>query len=155
MPLVYLRDRPELFSLVARWIWDEWHYLLVQRSAAEFEVWLRTARRGAGLPTTLVLIEDDHPVGTVSLESADMDIRPDLTPWLASLYVVPAARRRGFGRLLVRAAEVEASSLGITQLFLYTPAHEGFYAALGWESFEACEYRATPVVVMRRRITPA
>ncbi len=152
MPLVYLRDCPEFFPLVARWIWDEWHHLLAQQSPAEFEAWLRSGGRGCGLPTTLVRVDEGVPVGTVSLESDDMDIRPDLTPWLASLYVVPAHRGRGLGRTLVRAAEEEARSLGITTLYLYTPEHESFYAALGWERFEQCEYRAVPVTVMRRRL---
>lgn len=154
MPLVYLRDCPEFLPLVARWIWDEWHELLAQKTAADFEAWFRMAERGCGLPTTLVLTEDGEPVATVSLESDDMDIRPDLTPWLASLYVVPAHRGRGLGRSLVRAAEEEARSLGITRLYLYTPEHEGFYAALGWERFAQCDYRGEAVTVMRRRIKP-
>ena len=154
MPLVYLRARPEFFPLVAGWVWDEWHHLLAQKSAAEFEAWLRADGRGCGLPTTLLLIEEGGPIATVSLECDDMEIRPALTPWLASLYVVPARRGRGLGRRLVRAAEEEARSLGITELFLYTPAHENFYAALDWERMERCEYRATPVTIMRRRIKP-
>ena len=152
MSLVYLRDCPEFFPLVARWIWDEWSELLAQKTPEDFEAWFRAGGRGCGLPTTLVLIEDGEPVGTVSLESDDMDLRPDLTPWLASLYVVPSHRGHGFGRKLVRAAEEEARSLGITRLYLYTPEHEEFYAALGWERFVQCDYRATAVTVMRRQI---
>ena len=152
MSFVYLRDRPEFFPLVARWIWEEWAPLLTQRSAEEFEHWLRSDGRGCGLPTTLVLTADDEAVGTVSLECDDMEVRPEFTPWLASLYVLPARRGHGLGRALVRAAEEEARSLGITRLFLYTPAHEDFYTTLGWEAFERCEYRATAVTLMRRRI---
>lgn len=154
MPFVYLRDQPQSVSLVARWIWEEWHHLLTQESPAEFETWLRLDARGCGLPTTLLLLENGVPVGTVSLESDDMEIRPRLTPWLASLYVVPAQRGRGLGRLLVWAAEEEARSLGITRLYLYTPAHENFYSTLGWERFEQCDYRGAPVTIMRRRIKP-
>jgi GNAT superfamily N-acetyltransferase len=155
MPLVYLRDRPEFFPVVAGWIWDEWRHLLGQRSRAEFEAWLRAGGRGPGLPTTLVEIGDGAPVATVSLESDDMDIRPDLTPWLASLYVVPAQRGRGLGRMLVRAAEEEARTRGVAELYLYTPAQEDFYAALGWERLERCAYRATAVTIMRRSLKPA
>lgn len=155
MPLVYLRDCPEFFPVVAGWIWEEWQHLLGQPSRGEFEAWLRVGGRGCGLPTTLVRIDDGVPVATVSLESEDMEIRPDLTPWLASLYVVPAQRGRGLGRALVRAAEEEARSLGVPELYLYTPGQEAFYAALGWERLERCEYRATPVTIMRRSIKPA
>jgi predicted N-acetyltransferase YhbS len=154
MPLAYLRDRPEFFPLVANWIWDEWKHLVAQRSAQEFEAWMRAGRRGRGLPTTLVWIEDEQPVATVSLECDDMEIRPDLTPWLASLFVLPAHRGRGLGRALVRAAEAEAHALGVGELFLYTPEHEDFYTALGWERCEQCAYRTVPVTIMRRRLKP-
>jgi GNAT superfamily N-acetyltransferase len=155
MPLAYLRDRPDLFPVVAGWIWGEWSHLLAQRSLPEFEAWLRRGGRGPGLPTTLVQIDNAGPIATVSLECDDMDLRPDLTPWLASLYVLPASRGRGLGRALVRAAEEQARALGVTELFLYTPAQEKFYAALGWERLEQCVYRAAPVTIMRRQLKPA
>lgn len=154
MPLYHLGDRPEFFPIVAQWIWDEWRELLVQQSAAEFAAWFRSAPRGAGLPTTLIELERGVPVGTVSLECDDMEIRPDLTPWLASLYVVPAFRGRGLGRRLVRAAEDAARLRGCTQLFLYTPGQEKFYAALGWSLLETCRYRTFEVTIMRRELTP-
>lgn len=154
MQLVRLGDRPEFFPLVAQWIWDEWNSLLTERSPIEFEAWLRAGGRRVGLPATLVWIENDEPVATVSLESDDMEIRPELTPWLASLYVLPSRRGRGLGRALVRAAEAEAQSLGIAELYLFTPGQETFYAPLGWERFEQCEYRAVPVTIMRRRLKP-
>ena len=155
MPFIYLRDCPECFPIVAGWIWDEWKHLVAQRLLAEFEAWLRQDVRGSGLPTTLVRVEGGMPIATVSLESDDMEIRPDLTPWLASLYVAPEYRGRGHGRALVRAAEDEARSLGLSVLYLYTPGQERFYAALGWEPIEQCEYRASPVTIMRRRLKPA
>ncbi len=150
MRYVYLRDRADLIPLVARWIWDEWRHLLAQQTLEEFAAWFRGSERGCGLPTTIVLLINDAPVGTVSLECDDMDIRPDLTPWLASLFVAPAHRRRGLGRALVHAAEEEARSLAIEKLFLYTPGQEEFYAALGWQRVEACRYRGAPVTIMAR-----
>ncbi|MEA3207180.1 MAG: hypothetical protein QOE70_237 [Chthoniobacter sp.] len=152
MPLAYLRDRPDLFPLLAQWIWDEWGHLLVQRSAQEFEAWLRTAKRGPGVPTTLIWLESGEPVGTVSLESDDMEIRRDLSPWLASLYVVPAHRGRGLGRALVQAAVEEARTAGVPTLYLYTPGQEGFYTALAWERLETSAYCGVPVTIMRRRL---
>jgi GNAT superfamily N-acetyltransferase len=155
MPIVYLHDYPHFFPLAARWIWEEWRHLLAQSSCEEFECWLRTGVRVHGLPTTLLWLEDGEPVATVSLESDDMEIRPELSPWLASLYVLPSHRGRGLGRAMVRAAEEEASALGVAELYLYTPAHERFYLALGWETFDRCNYRETSVTIMRRGLRPA
>jgi len=152
MRFTYLRERPDLAPLVARWIWDEWRHLLTQQTLEEFTEWFRGSERGSGLPTTMVLLVDEMPVGTVSLECADMDIRPDLSPWLASLYVEPAQRGRGYGQALVRAAEVEARALAIPELFLYTPGQEHFYAALGWQFVGTSSYRAEPVTIMSRSL---
>lgn len=152
MPIVLLRDCPDFLPQVARWIWDEWRHLLTQESLAEFESWFRLGGRGDGLPTTLVWIEAGTPVATVSLENDDMELRPDLSPWLASLYVTPAWRGRGLGRALVAAAENAAREREVRELFLYTPAQESFYGALGWEVLERCDFRAQPVTVMRRQL---
>ena len=155
MHFIYLRDRPDLAPLVAQWIWDEWHHLLVQKTLPQFAAWFRGGERGSGLPTTLVLLVDEEPAGTVSLECDDMDIRSDLTPWLASLYVTPARRGLGYGQALVRRAEAEARTLGIEELFLYTPGQAEFYAALGWQLVETCSYRDAPVTIMARALSLA
>lgn len=152
LPPVHLHERPEFFPLVAQWIWSEWRHLLTQQTLGEFEHWLRQGRDGRGLPATLLWMEDGSPLATVSLECDDMEIRPESSPWLASLYVLPAHRRRGIGRALVRAAEAEARMQGVRELYLFTPDHEPFYAALGWERMEQCEYRSTAVTIMKRAL---
>ena len=155
MKFAYLVDRPELFPLVAQWNWEEWGSLLVERSAAEFERWLRIHVRREAVPTTLLVFESDAVVGTVSLVDHDLENRTDLSPWLASLYVVPAQRGKGFGRALVWAAMDEARRLGFETLHLYTPGQEAFYAALGWERADAMRYRDRSITIMRCRLDVA
>lgn len=150
MQLISLVDCPEHFPLVAQWNWDEWSHLLNQRSAAEFEQWLRENLQPNRVPMTLLAIEEGRPVGTVSLIDHDLEPRPELSPWLASLYVIPSERGRGLGKWLVGQAEDKARELGLKQLHLYTPGQEPFYAALGWERVELYPYRGEMVAIMRR-----
>jgi hypothetical protein len=97
MKLAYLADHPEFCPLVAQWNWDEWHTLLVERSAAEFEAWLRANVRWYAIPTTLLAFEGVAVVGTVSVVDYDLELSNDLSPWLASLYVAPLHRGKGQG----------------------------------------------------------
>ena len=58
---------------------------------------------------------------------------------LASLFVLPRARGRGIGAALVRACVVLAASERVPRLWLFTPEHAGFYAALGWDTRDVAD----------------
>jgi N-acetylglutamate synthase-like GNAT family acetyltransferase len=49
-----------------------------------------------------------------------MDTRLDLAPWLASVLVAPAYRRRGVGSALAERVVEEARALAVETLYLYT-----------------------------------
>ena len=80
---------------------------------------------------------------------------PELTPWLASLYVIPAKRRQGFGAALVRRLTDEARQLGFANLYLYTPSEEKFYGGLGWSTLEQTTYAGKPATVMVYDLSPS
>ena len=91
--IVRIAERPDLVPMVAQWLWDEWHLdagdsLEAIRNAV-------AASSTSGPPQTFVLLVDNRPVGTSSLVAHDLDERPDLTPWLAGVLVIPEARGRG------------------------------------------------------------
>src|SRR5688572_13759565 len=46
------------------------------------------------------LLDDNVPVGTASLVNSDLPSRPDLTPWLAGVLVLPAFRGQGYSAAL-------------------------------------------------------
>lgn len=154
MDIAYLGNRPEFFPLVAGWIWEEWRDVIEQPTVSEFEQWMRRGGRRRGLPTTLLWMEQGMPIGTVSLELDELGISPELSPWMASLYVLPAHRGRGLGRALVRLALEEARAFGVEMLHLYTPHHQDYYRALGWEYVEECRLRGQIVTLMRRPPPP-
>lgn len=149
----HLADCPETIPQIAGWLYQEWGRFnpgaSVERGIQRLEQRLDRDH----VPLTLVAHADGQPVGTVSLVDCDMDTRPDLSPWLASLYVLPEHRRRGVGKALVEALVREARRLGIGSLYLFTYGEEAFYARLGWQKFEDCNYQGREVVIMRKTVT--
>ena len=78
----------------------------------------------------------------------DMDTRTELSPWLAGVFVAVESRKQGIGAALVRRVIVDAWSLGIDRLYLYTLNSEQFYSHLGWSVVERTKYRGVDIVVM-------
>jgi predicted N-acetyltransferase YhbS len=99
-------------------------------------------------PMTLVAFDGPTPVGSVSLVELDAPEFDDLSPWLASLWVRPASRRRGIGGALVDAAVGRAARCGWTRLHLFTPDHADWYAARGWRRVERRHLGVTAVDVL-------
>ena len=101
-----------------------------------------------GIPLTLIAFWDGQPAGTASIYVHDLDTRPDLSPWLAAVYVAPPYRKQGIGSELVKAVESAALRLKINRLYLFTPDQDHFYTRLGWSVLERVEYWNKTVVVM-------
>lgn len=106
----------------------------------------------AQVPTTVIALSGNCLLGSASLIAHDMDTHPELSPWLASVYVAPEHRKRGIGRTLVQRIVAEAASLGLDSLYLFTPDKERFYTHLGWTVLERTMYRGYAQVVMVRHI---
>jgi GNAT superfamily N-acetyltransferase len=145
---------PHLAEPVARWLWEEWG----RKKGRPFErilarVSSRTARNG--LEQCVVLLDDATPAATASLVAEDADSRPDLSPWLASVFVAPAARGRGYGRVVVTAVESAAREAAIPTLWLFTDSAAGLYASLGWRDAGLLEENGKTYALMRRDFTNA
>jgi predicted N-acetyltransferase YhbS len=107
-----------------------------------------------GIPATYVLLIDGAVTGSVSLIDCDDigDVRPDLSPWLASLYVEPSRRRLGNGSALVKHCIEQAKQLGCSTLYLYTDTHSKFYERFGWRAIERRVSRGLDVSVMALKL---
>ncbi|HEY5468875.1 MAG TPA: GNAT family N-acetyltransferase [Coriobacteriia bacterium] len=152
MRIEYLADLPSLVPELALLHFEQWGYLRPNQTLEERTRRLQDACGRGGVPTVVVALEDDALCGSAMLIANDMDTRPDLTPWLAGVYVVERFRGRGYGTALVARVESEASAIGVERLYLYTPSTAEFYARLGWTVDERCEYLGQEVTVMSRPI---
>lgn len=105
------------------------------------------------LPQTLVMLDGDTPIGTVSLRDND-GIREDLTPWLGTLIVHPDYRRQGVGETLIEAIKLRCQSLGFDKLYLFVldPVLPQWYQKLGWKEIARDMYHIHKVTVMEMQI---
>lgn len=133
--IVQLAERPELLAIVAGWIYNEWWIDIDGASLGKLTDRLHTHLVADRFPLTLLASLDCRPVGTATLLAHDVGTEqwPELSPWLAAVYVVPEYRCRGVGAALVNAAVDKAAALGVPSLYLLTNSREGFYARQGWQ----------------------
>jgi GNAT superfamily N-acetyltransferase len=145
-----LADHVERVPTIARWHHAEWNRLNPALTLEAREARIRKRANRGGIPTTLVALVEDELAGSASLVEDDMDTHPELTPWLASVYVPPEFRRRGVASALTRAIEAQAAREGVETLWLWTPDQERLYARLGWTMVAREPYRGVEATIMRK-----
>ncbi len=135
-----LGECPGYAPVLAYWSYNLWY----RSRPIGYDLIIKAYRQraaGAGVPAAFVAIEEDMPVGMVSLKNDDLWSRKDLNPWLASLYVVPEFRRRGIAEALVGAVIEKARGLGYPELYLFLGHEDGldlalYYGNRGWQYME-------------------
>ncbi|MBV9829805.1 MAG: GNAT family N-acetyltransferase [Alphaproteobacteria bacterium] len=146
LAIVTTSDRPELAAITGRWRWEAFF----RNDGTRLEDMLNAERIGAKisslLPTTFVMLADDEPVGMASLVERDLEDRPDLTPWLAGVYVIPEARGRGHATRLIYAVEDLANDEGIATLWLYTASARGLTSAWAGQPPRSCTGSASSIL---------
>ncbi len=149
MRIEWIGDCPACVPRLARWHVTAFADVLATWTIDEAAFELRGHIARLAVPTTWVAFDEDQVVGSVSLLASDPPAPDRYAPWLATLFVDPAARGRGIGSALVRRAVAEANGLGLPELHLWTPEHADFYVRLGWQSLGAQCYGGVPVTLMR------
>jgi GNAT superfamily N-acetyltransferase len=146
-----------LLSPLAKFHHEEWSHVSPFSTPVEHEKKLLSRIGPHPPPATYLLLLDDQLVGSVSLLKHDdiANVRPDLSPWLASLFVVPKNRGRGYGRKLLIYCIDQARALGFPSLYLYTHTHTDFYVRLGWRAIEERTSRCANVTVMQMTLDSA
>ncbi|MEJ8555047.1 GNAT family N-acetyltransferase [Tepidibacter sp. Z1-5] len=136
MDIVYLCDYTQYTEIVARWIFEE--FVKSIRPEVTFDMVLNRVkeRNKYDIPVTLIVLEGDLCLGTVSLFNNDLKNRPNLEPWLASLIVNKEFRNRGIGKLLVDEIIKIAKNRDYKQLYLRTEKAVDYYKKLGWDYIE-------------------
>ncbi|RUR37930.1 GNAT family N-acetyltransferase [Vreelandella populi] len=146
-------DSPHV-PIVARWTFETWgQQLHPGRTFAEAVEETRLECGERGVPSLFVALANGVAVGTASLIAEDISSRPELAPWLASVFVLPQWRGRGIASRLVQRVEQEAFENGIKRFYLYTPDQQALYRRLGWQDLEQLTYGGETVTIMSRQLT--
>jgi GNAT superfamily N-acetyltransferase len=147
--VVSTAERPDLAPVVAAWLWAEFSRARGSSLDETLEA-VRISATAERMPRTFVLLVDGKPVGMASLAAQDLETRPDLTPWLAGVFVEPAARGQGLAGHLIGAVEDECRRLSIPTLWLYTRSAEKVYRRAGWRTVETFALGDRSYALMRR-----
>lgn len=148
MRIEYLADCRAHVPRLAEWLHREWGYLHEHDSVERRAARLEARSTGGGIPVAFVAVDGDTLLGTASLVHDDLETRPELGPWLASVYVAPEHRRRGVASALVHRVVEEAQELQVPLLYLWTIDQERLYGGLGWEAAERLRFRDEDIVIM-------
>ena len=154
LSIAYLADYPQYLPNVAGWDFNEWGHHSPTKTVQDYEAAFRSLLNRDTIPLTVIGLWDGIPAGMSSIFVQDMDIHPELTPWLAAVYVSADYRDKGIGSKLVGAIEEIAARLRIARLHLWTPDKEHFYSRLGWSVLERPVYFNQPVALMSKAILP-
>ena len=127
LQIIALSAHPDLAPVVATWRVGAFGY---PGGWTVEELTALLLAPSMGPEETFILLDQGRPVGTASLLREDLETRPDLTPWLAGLFVEPAFRGRGYGTMLVRRVETFARDASVPALWLYTLSAERLTHAL-------------------------
>jgi len=148
MRIESIADHPELVETVARWQLEEWgHHDPTDSLAARIaSIGAQTDRNR--ISTTAIALDGDKPLGSASLVAHDMPTHPELSPWLASVYVAPAARGRGVASALVRHIVRQVAAMGVGRLYLFTESARELYEKLGWYVIAEEHFEGIPVTIM-------
>jgi GNAT superfamily N-acetyltransferase len=144
-----LADGPGLAASIAKLQFELWGPLTGFQSMPEYARFLDASTHTAGLPTVLVAKRAEIFLGSVNLLANEMTIRPELSPWLAQLFVVDAERGSGVGSALIRSVIDHAKNLGFRRIYLYTSGTlPNYYVSRAWRRIEEVEYLGKTRTIM-------
>lgn len=141
--------------IIAKWIYDEWAYVYPQKSLQDIQKTLISRINEREMPITLVAHDERGILGTASLKAEDLDIAPELTPWISSVYVHPDYRGEGIGTALAAEIERVARELGFTRLHLFNPLAQGIFEKLGWNLLKTSRYRGKELAILVKHLPPS
>lgn len=152
--IVTTAERPDLAHTTGTWRWEAFFRDGETSLAETLELDAQCASSHDVMPTVLVMLENQQPVGMVALCLDDLAGMPELNPWLAGLYVDPKHRGRGHSLTLIHELEVLARNAGIERLSLYTAEAVGLYSKAGWTTLERFDADDKTFSIMQKQLSP-
>ncbi len=136
--IIYLSEQPQLYKTCAAWFFGQWGCHEENSSLDEALEKFKGCAQKEQIPLTFLALHDGLPVGMASLWDKDFEERPDLSPWLAAVYVHPKYRGKDIATLLCMRCKEEAKHIfNIRKLYLITSqAKEGLYKKVGFDIIE-------------------
>ena len=152
MRIEYLADNIQYIPILGRSFYNEWGYLKPSTSIKYYETKLKNSINRNVLPIAFVAMLKDTLMGTISLVKYEMDSLTDITPCIASLYILPEHRKKGVSKLLINHVIEKVKELQYSTIYLFTVDKESFYNKYGWSTLENIKYHDQRVVIMSKKL---
>lgn len=148
-----LADIKSAIPVLATWHHQEWLHL----NDPDYNLNVRIAdyeqiANANSFPAMFVAHQNMKPLGSVRLIAEDMDTHPELSPWLASLYVHQDYQRKGIGSALIKKIEHTAGKLNFKTIYLFTEDKQAIYKNLAWQVFANETYLNQAVTIMSKTL---
>ena len=144
----YLGNYPQHIPVIAEWHQNEWSHISPELTTKKRIENYSLYRNQPDIPCCIIALEDGNLAGSVSLVKCDLETRPHMGPWLASLYVNQAFRSRGIASGLIEACLDIARQLNIPKIYLFTPDQTAFYQKRGWQIVESTSHHGESIDIM-------
>ena len=129
-----VQDIQHAIPFLAPYHHEEWQHLNNENFSIKDRVEeYKSAGDPDELPVMLVAHQGIDCFGSVRLVAHDMDNHPELSPWLASLYVLKEYRYQNIATRLIDALIAKARMLGIQVVYLYTEHQADYYQKRNWK----------------------
>ncbi|MBQ7343368.1 MAG: GNAT family N-acetyltransferase [Clostridia bacterium] len=126
--IIRITDNPELIDTLAGWFNSKWG---IPKEAYLDSMNEATARDSA-VPEWYAVIDNGDIIGGAGVIENDFHDRPDLSPNVCALYVIPKRRGQGIAGELLAKISADMNKRGVKTLYLVTD-HTSFYERYGWE----------------------
>ena len=108
--ILWLNERMLHCAELAQWIHAQFPYEFREQALENWQAELASGQLD-GSWQSLIAVEGEHLLGSASLARDDLPSRPELSPWLACVYVRPECRGRGLAECLIEAICAQARSI--------------------------------------------
>lgn len=153
MQIVSLADKKEFIWELAELHHGEWKHFNPLLSLEKRAELIDKAAGQEGIPSVFIATSGSRLIGSAAVVRQDMDTKPELSPWLAAVYVKEDYRHQGIAAKLIARCEQEVAHSGIKTWYLYTEFASKLYERLGWCLMERCVYKGVVVSVMSKAIS--
>lgn len=118
-------------NIITTWMYNWWG----EKDGYSFEgvkCFVEHSLQKERLPQTYGLFDNEKIIAMFQFVYDDLNVRPDIYPWLANVYIDEDYRNKGIARMLISMVkEVAKENLPYNELYLYTE-HTGLYEKFGW-----------------------
>jgi len=143
---------PHHIPVITKWLQTEWGHHNPGWSFDDHLAHYKTYAVQSGLPIQMVAVQNDQPIGCVTLNEDDLPSEPDLGPWVSGLFVPEEFRRQGLGQILLAGAEAEAKRQGYTHLYLFNRSAIKFYTKASWVPVKTVLFREKEYTVFQKKL---